>query len=141
MTLNRRTILKTGTAVGLGAMAAPLFVGRASAATPGTLVFGLSSYPPTLEPWANAGTAASTVKLQMHRGLLGYDGKGELRSELAETWEAEDAQTYRFDLRQNAKFPRWLTRHLCRRQGQLRGDDGRRFDGASESGPGHYRQH
>ncbi len=104
MTLNRRTLLKTGTVAGFGAMAAPYFVGNARAATPGTLVFGLSSYPPTLEPWANAGTAASTVKLQLHRGLLGYNGKGELRSELAETWDAEDAQTYRFDLRQNAKF-------------------------------------
>lgn len=104
MTLTRRNVLKTGALAGAAALAGPTLIGRARASTPGTLVFGLSSYPPTLEPWANAGTAASTVKLQLHRGLLGYDGKAELRSELAETWEAEDAQTYRFDLRKNAVF-------------------------------------
>lgn len=104
MTLTRRTILKSGAVAGAAALVGPTLVGRARAAEPGTLVFGLSSYPPTLEPWKNSGTAAATVKLQIHRGLLGYDGQGNLRSELAETWEAEDAQTYRFDLRQNAVF-------------------------------------
>jgi peptide/nickel transport system substrate-binding protein len=104
MTLTRRTLLKTGVIAGAAALSGPRLIGRAHAATPGRLVFGLSSYPPTLEPWKNAGTAAATVKLQIFRGLLGYDGAGNLRSEIAETWEAEDAQTYRFDLRQNAMF-------------------------------------
>ena len=104
MTFSRRTILKTGAVAGAAMLAGPTLVGRARAATPGTLLFGLSSYPPTLEVWKNAGTAASTVKLQVHRGLLGYDGQGRLRSEVAENWEAEDAQTYRFDLRKNAVF-------------------------------------
>jgi peptide/nickel transport system substrate-binding protein len=104
MTLTRRTILKTSAAAGAALLTGPTLVGRARASTPGALSFGLSSYPPTLEPWKNAGTAASTVKLQIYRGLLGYDAKGELRSEVAESWEAEDAQTYRFDLRRNAVF-------------------------------------
>ena len=104
MTFTRRNLLQTGAAAGAALFAAPTLVGRARAASPGTLVFGLSSYPPSLEPWKNTGTAASTVKLQVFRGLLGYDGKGGLRSEVAETWEAEDAQTYRFDLRKNAVF-------------------------------------
>ena len=34
-----------------------------------TIVFALSSYPPSLRPWANTGTAAVTVKLQTMRGL------------------------------------------------------------------------
>ena len=104
MTLTRRSVLKTGAMAGAAALAGPTLVGRARAQTPGHLNFGLSSYPPTLEPWKNAGTAASTVKLQIYRGLLGYDAKGDLRPEIAESWEAEDAQTYRFDLRQNAVF-------------------------------------
>ena len=104
MKLTRRNILKSGTAAGAALLAGPTLIGRAQAARPGTLVFGLSSYPPTLEPWKNAGTAAATVKLQVFRGLLGYDAKGNLRPEIAETWEVEDAQTYRFDLRRNAKF-------------------------------------
>lgn len=104
MTLSRRTLLKTGALAGAAALAGPRLIGRAHAATPGTLVFGLSSYPPTLEPWKNAGTAASTVKLQIYRGLLGYDSEANLRSEIAETWEAEDPQTYVFNLRQNAVF-------------------------------------
>lgn len=104
MTLTRRSVLKTGAVAGAAALAGPTLIGRARAQTPGHLNFGLSSYPPTLEPWKNAGTAAATVKLQIHRGLLGYDGEGNLRPEVAESWEAEDPQTYRFDLRKNAVF-------------------------------------
>ena len=48
---------------------------RAHART--ALTFGLSSYPPTILPWANAGTAAATVKLMIYRGLLGYDQDGQ----------------------------------------------------------------
>lgn len=101
--IDRRRVLMGGMAMGAAA-AMPVFIGRAEAATKGHLTFGLSSYPPTLEPWKDAGTAAATVKLQMFRGLLGYDGAGRLRSELAESWEIEDSKTLRFDLRKNAKF-------------------------------------
>lgn len=101
---DRRAVLKGGAALAAGAGTWPLFVRRAHAITPGHIVFGLSSYPPSLHPWKNVGTAALTVKYQMFRGLLAYDATGALRSELAENWEAEDAQTYRFDLRQNATF-------------------------------------
>jgi peptide/nickel transport system substrate-binding protein len=101
---DRRSVLKGGAALTASVIIAPQLLGRARAATQGHLNFGLSSYPPTLEPWKNAGTASSTVKLQIFRGLLGYDEQGGLRSEIAEKWEAEDPQTYRFDLRKNAKF-------------------------------------
>ena len=52
------------------------------------LRFGLSSFPPNLQPWANTGTAAATAKLLIHRGLLSYGKDGQLRGELAE--EIED---------------------------------------------------
>ena len=102
--LDRRTVLRGGAALAAGATGWPIFVKRSRASTPGHLLFGLSSYPPSLHPWENVGTAAMTVKFQVYRGLLAYDSAGELRSELAETWEVEDAQTYRFDLRKNATF-------------------------------------
>ena len=101
---DRRSVLKGSAALAAGVGTLPLWARRASAATPGRIVFGLSSYPPSLHPWKNVGTAGLTVKYQMFRGLLAYDATGALRSELAEDWEAEDAQTYRFTLRQNATF-------------------------------------
>ena len=70
-----------------------------AATTPGKLVFGLSAYPPSLNPFANAGTAAATAKLAMHRGLLGYAPDGTLRGELAETWEHADDGAWVFHLR------------------------------------------
>jgi ABC-type transport system substrate-binding protein len=84
MRLFRRSLIAAGAVL-------PFLRCRAGATTPGRLVFGLSSYPPNLFPWANAGTAAATAKLAMFRGLLGYDPNGALRGELAESWE-HDAQ-------------------------------------------------
>lgn len=81
MRLTRRSVIAAGAAL-------PFLRNPArAAATPGRLIFGLSSYPPNLFPWANAGTAAATAKLAMFRSLLGYDPQGKLRGELAEKWE------------------------------------------------------
>lgn len=102
--LQRRSLLKGSAALGALALAGPVLIGRAHGGEPGHLRFGLSTYPPTLEPWKNAGTGAATVKLQMFRGLLGYDGEGNLRHELAENWSVEDDLTYVFKLRDNALF-------------------------------------
>ncbi|MEZ5838505.1 MAG: ABC transporter substrate-binding protein [Geminicoccaceae bacterium] len=102
--IERRTLLKGGVVLGAGLVTGPMLSGHAMAGEPGLLRFGLSSYPPSLDPWANAGTAAATVKLQIHRGLLSYDDKADLRPELAESWEAENGSTYVFKLRQNATF-------------------------------------
>jgi len=87
-----------------GAAALPfLRIAEARARTPGILTFGLSSYPPSIQPWANTGTAAGTVKLMIHRGLLSYDTKGALRPELAETWARDGSTAWLFKLR-NAVF-------------------------------------
>jgi peptide/nickel transport system substrate-binding protein len=87
-----------------GAAALPL-LGRANAATrsPGILTFGLSSYPPSIQPWQNTGTAAGTVKLMIHRGLMSYDRDGKLRPELAESYAQDGATAWLFRLR-NAVF-------------------------------------
>jgi len=64
------------------------------------LTFGLSSFPPNLQPWANTGTAAGTVKLIMYRGLLSYDAKGALKGELAESWAPEGTDAWVIKLRE-----------------------------------------
>jgi peptide/nickel transport system substrate-binding protein len=87
-----------------GAAALPfLRVPGARAATPGVLTFGLSSFPPSIQPWANSGTAAATMKLLMYRGLTSYADNGELRGELAESWARDGNDTWVFKLR-DAKF-------------------------------------
>jgi peptide/nickel transport system substrate-binding protein len=83
-----------------GAAALPfLRIPGARARTPGILTFGLSSFPPNIQPWANTGTAAGTIKLMVYRGLLSYDTKGALRGELAESWAQEGATGWQFKLR------------------------------------------
>jgi len=83
-----------------GAAALPFLRMRgARAATPGTMTFGLSSYPPSIQPWANTGTAAATVKLMIHRGLTGFAPDGSLRAELAESWAPEGTTAWVFKLR------------------------------------------
>jgi len=93
LTISRRAVLA-------GAAALPLLrVPGARAASPGTLTFGLSSYPPSVLPWANTGTAAATVKLMIHRGLTGFAPDGSLRAELAESWAPEGTAAWVFKLR------------------------------------------
>lgn len=75
----------------------------ARAATPGELTFGLSSYPPSIQPWANTGTAAATIKLMIYRGLTSYAPDGSLRGELAESWQPIGTQGWEFKLR-DARF-------------------------------------
>jgi peptide/nickel transport system substrate-binding protein len=104
MRLQRRDVLRGGAVLGTGMLIGPALIGRAQAGEPGHLRFGLSSYPPSLHPWANSGTAAATVKLQLFRGLLGYDEEANLRPELAESWEVEGDRTFVFKLRDNAFF-------------------------------------
>lgn len=93
MTLSRRAFI---TATG----ALPFWrSARANAGTPGILTFGLSSYPPNLQPWVSAGTAASTVKLMIFRGLTSFGPDGALRGELAESFGIDGERTWVFKLR------------------------------------------
>lgn len=99
--ISRRRLLQ---GAGAGLVAGPMLSAPARAQTADRLVFALSSFPPSLRPWANTGTAALTVKWQSLRGLLGYTATGEIRGELAESWSHEKAQIWTFKLRQGAKF-------------------------------------
>ena len=92
-----------GAAAGAGALT---FVGlpRARAQGAGTLTFGLSSYPPSFEPLRSTGTAAGTVKLLIHRGLVSYDKAGVMRGELAESWGVDANGVWTFTLRDGAKW-------------------------------------
>lgn len=90
--LSRRALLAGGAALPLARL--PAF-----AASSKILRFGLSSFPPTLQPWTHTGTAALTVKLLLFRGLTGFGPDGEVRPELAESWAQEGATGWRFKLR------------------------------------------
>lgn len=99
MTPTRRSFLAAGAALPfLGAVPA-----RAQR-QPGVLRFGLSSFPPSIQPWVNTGTAAATVKLLIYRGLVSFAPDGTLRGELAESWQNENPTTWVFRLRENAVF-------------------------------------
>ena len=97
-TLPRRSLLLAGATL-------PLLRHRARAQTAeGTLRFGLSAWPPNLQPWASTGASAGTVKLLIHRSLVSYDAKGELRGELAESWSRDGGGAWVFRLRPDAVF-------------------------------------
>ncbi len=96
LSVSRRTLL-AGTAA--SAVLPFVHLPEARAAKPGYLTFGLSSFPPTIAPWANTGTAAGTVKLMIYRGLTSYGPDGALRPELAESWRQVGATGWEFKLR------------------------------------------
>src|SRR3979411_3059280 len=95
MTMSRRRILQAGAA--LPFVSIPVSIPAHAQRTSGVLRFGLSAFPPNLQPWINTGASAGTVKLLTHRSLVGYDRSGGLRGELAEAWsiDAEGAWGFR----------------------------------------------
>lgn len=94
--MNRRGFLATS---GAAAGALTFLSAGPLKAQNGTLRFGLSTYPPSLDVWTSNGTAAGTVKLMCHRGLLGYDANGVMQGELAESWDVNEAGEWTFKLR------------------------------------------
>src|SRR4051812_23432394 len=62
----------------------------AQARTP-HLRYGLTAWPPNLQPWVSVGASAGTVKMLIHGRLIAYDRDGKLVGELAESFaRAED---------------------------------------------------
>lgn len=98
--MSRRAVL-VGLGVGICAIGLP-HSGRAQASS--TLRYGLSTYPPNLNPFDNTGGAANTLKLTIFRGLMGYDSNGNLVPEVAEniTWDTDTVATV--TIRDNAVF-------------------------------------
>lgn len=96
----RAVLLSIGAGMTALAMPHSLFAQTATK----TLKFGLSTFPPTIKPFDNTGGAANTVKLMLYRGLMGYDAKGKLVPELAESFEWTAPATVVFKLKPNAVF-------------------------------------
>jgi peptide/nickel transport system substrate-binding protein len=68
------------------------------------LRYGLSTWPPNLQPWPSTGQAAGMVKMLLHRRLTGFDETGELRGELAREFGLDADGAWVFRLRPEAVF-------------------------------------
>jgi peptide/nickel transport system substrate-binding protein len=103
MTITRRILLGAGLSAPV--LASPLLSlpARAQRAS-GILRYGLSAFPPNLQPWVSTGASAGTVKLLTNRSLVSYDNKGQLRGELAESWGIDGDGAWVFKLRQGCVF-------------------------------------
>ncbi len=88
----------------LGGLAAlPSVPGRARAAG-GMLRYGLSAYPPNLQPWISTGASAGTVKMMLFGRLLSYDDRGALVGDLAQSWSLDPDGAWVFRLRPGVVF-------------------------------------
>lgn len=98
--LDRRRVLRGAATVA--------FVGaagmREAVAQDGTLRVGLVNFPPNMRPLENTGSSQAAIKLMLNRGILAYDAQGNLVPELAQSFAADGPASYRFTLRDNAKF-------------------------------------
>lgn len=99
MTLSRRALIAAGLSAPLALTARQAFAQRAD----GILRYGLSAFPPNLQPWVSTGASAGTVKMLIYRSLVSYGPDGNLRGELAESW-SHDGGAWVFKLRQGCIF-------------------------------------
>lgn len=103
MSISRRSLLGAGLAAPV--LVSPLFRQSVQAQrAAGIIRYGLSAFPPNLQPWVSTGAAAGTVKLLIHRSLVSYGPDGELRGELAESWSRDAEGAWVFKLRQGCVF-------------------------------------
>jgi len=72
MTISRRSVLGAGLAGPL--LASPFLISPARAQrAAGIIRYGLSAFPPNLQPWVSTGASAGTVKMLINRSLVSYD--------------------------------------------------------------------
>ncbi|MGG5812029.1 ABC transporter substrate-binding protein [Falsiroseomonas sp. CW058] len=95
--LTRRAAMTAAAALG----AVPLLRRAHAQPRPGLLRFGLSVWPPNLQPWPSTGQAAGMIKMLVGRRLTGFDERGELRGELAREFgrDPDGAWVFRLDPR------------------------------------------
>jgi peptide/nickel transport system substrate-binding protein len=99
-----RGITRRSVSVGLGLAAACGLVPGVHAQRAKLIRFGLSAWPPNLQPWVSVGASAGTVKMLIHSRLVGYDRQGELAPELAESFGRDADGAWVFKLVPNALF-------------------------------------
>ena len=88
-----------------GALALPVLTRAVRAQRDaGILRYGLSTFPPNLQPWENTGSSSGTVKLLIHRSLVSYDHTGQLRGDIAESWSTDGEGAWVFKLRPDVVF-------------------------------------
>ncbi len=103
MSISRRSLLGAGFAAPV--LVSPLFRQSAQAQRAnGIIRYGLSAFPPNLQPWVSTGASAGTVKMLIHRSLVSYGPDGELRGELAESWSRDAEGAWVFKLRPGCVF-------------------------------------
>lgn len=95
-------LLTRRAALGVAGLSGLVLAGPSAAQPrPGLLRYGLSVWPPNLQPWPTTGAAAGMVKTLIGRRLTTFDEKGELRGELALSFgrDADGAWVFRLDPR------------------------------------------
>jgi ABC-type transport system substrate-binding protein len=70
----------------------------------GTLKFGLSTDPSSLDPHVHSGVAAQAIRLAVYNGLVSYYKKTEIVPELATSWETPSDTRWIFHLRKGVTF-------------------------------------
>ncbi|HYM70811.1 MAG TPA: ABC transporter substrate-binding protein [bacterium] len=70
----------------------------------GTLIYGLSTEPPDLDPHVDSGVSAGTVKMAVYQGLVRYGHGGVIEPALAERWGLVGQTQYVLHLRPGVKF-------------------------------------
>lgn len=104
--IDRRTLLKAGTALAAVGMFGPAaFAQEAAPQAGGTITHALASFPANLALFLSTGTPQNTVCTKMYEGLLAYDHDIKPMPALAESWEVSpDGLTYTFKLRSGVKW-------------------------------------
>ncbi len=103
----RRRLLTGAGALAVGVTIGEMTSGVKTARAQGRanlLRFGLSAWPPNLQPWTSTGVSAGTVKMLIHGRLMAYDKSGNLVGELAESYARDADGAWVFKLVPNAQF-------------------------------------
>ena len=87
------------------ALGVALVVGHEATAAPkGTLTIGIPTDINTLDPYMGPEVNSLNVAYSTMEALLRLDAQGNIKPQLAESWEVVDNTTYVFRLRKNVKF-------------------------------------
>jgi peptide/nickel transport system substrate-binding protein len=99
------TLLTRRVLFGAPGLAALALASPASAQPrPGLLRFGLSVWPPNLQPWVSVGAAAGMIKMLTGRRLTRFDRQGNLIGELAREFGRDQDGAWVFRLHPGAVF-------------------------------------